>query len=51
MGHSKGNLLVAQLAIRHAPVILFPGRFIGVLIEVLRADMMMLAHNHPAKAG
>jgi hypothetical protein len=51
MGKRKGKLLVAEGTIRKPPMILFPSRFIRELIEVLRPNMMMLAHHHPAKAG
>ena len=51
MRHRKSELFAAQLSIRKAAVILFPRRFIGELVKVLRADMMMLADNHPPKAG
>ncbi len=45
MRHRERELLEAQLAIRQPAVILFPSRFIGELIEVLRANMTMLAHH------
>jgi hypothetical protein len=40
-----------QRAVVHAAMIFNPCRVIGVLVKVLRADMVMLASNHPAKAG
>jgi hypothetical protein len=51
MSHRKGEFLVTLFAVRKAAVILFPSRLIDELIEVLRADMMMLPDYHPAKAG
>ena len=51
MRHRKSEFLVAQFAVRKAAMILFPSRFIGELIEVLRADVMMLTDHHPAKTG
>jgi hypothetical protein len=49
--HRKGELPAAEFAIGKAALILFPSRFVGELAEVLRADVMMLADNHPSKAG
>lgn len=40
-----------QRAVVHAAMILNPSRMVRVLVEVLRADMVMLASDHPAKAG
>ena len=51
VSHGKGKLLVAHLAIGKPAVILFPSRLVGELVEVLGANMVVLAHDHPAKAG
>lgn len=42
---------MAELTVVLAAVILHPSGMAGVLIEVPRADMMMLAIHHPTKAG
>jgi len=51
MRHRKSKLLAAHLSNRQTAVVFFPSRLVGELMEVLRADMMMLADNHPPKAG
>ena len=42
---------VAKLAIVLAPMIFHPSRMGGILVEVLRADVVMLATDHQAKAS
>ena len=40
---------MAQFAIRKPPMIFFPIQHISELIEILRADMVVLAHDQPPK--
>jgi hypothetical protein len=50
-GLRQSQLAMGERTVWKPPMVFLPGRFIGVLIEVLRAGMVMLAHYHPAKAG
>ncbi len=51
MHHRETKRAVSERAVVETAVILFPRCFAGVLVKVLRAHMMMLPFDHPAKAG
>lgn len=49
--HRQPGHKVHQTAIVGAAAVFHPGRLSGVMVQVARADTVMLARHHPAKAG
>lgn len=51
MRQRKAKRLMTELSVVVAAMILHPSRMVGVLVEVLRADVVVLAIDHSAKAS
>lgn len=51
MSHGEAKRPLAQRAIVEPAVVFDPSRMASVLVEVLRADVVVLATDHPPKAS